>query len=166
VFFDRDGVVNDPGENYYVTRWEDFHFQEGIHEVLRAAKAGGRATVLITSQRGVGKGLMSAEDLETIHRKMQEALATDGLAFDAIYAYTGANPDGPGAKPDPAHVFEAAESLGLDLAASWMIGDADRDIEMGRRAGLRTIRLANHRPIGVEADFTVRGLMEIVGLLG
>jgi histidinol-phosphate phosphatase family protein len=166
VFFDRDGVVNDPGENYYVTRWEDFHFQEGIREVLRAAKAGGRATVLITSQRGVGKGLMSAEDLETIHRKMQEALATDGLAFDAIYAYTGASPDGPGAKPDPAHVFEAAESLGLDLAASWMIGDADRDIEMGRRAGLRTIRLANHRAIGVEADYTVRGLMEIVGLLG
>ncbi|MFM7182271.1 MAG: bifunctional diaminohydroxyphosphoribosylaminopyrimidine deaminase/5-amino-6-(5-phosphoribosylamino)uracil reductase RibD [Verrucomicrobiales bacterium] len=166
VFFDRDGVVNDPGESYYVTRWEDFHFQDGIREVLRAAKTGGRATVLITSQRGVGKGLMSQEVLETIHRKMQEELAADGLAFDAIYAYTGASSDGPGAKPDPSHVFEAAESLGLDLATSWMIGDADRDIEMGRRAGLRTIRLANHRPIEVEADFTVKGLREIVGLLG
>ena len=165
VFFDRDGVVNDPGEHYYVTRREDFHFQDGIRDVLRAAKAGGRAIVLITSQRGVGKGLMSQEDLEDIHRFMQEELAADGLAFDAIYSYTGASSDGPGAKPDPAHVFEAAESLGLDLAASWMIGDADRDIEMGRRAGLRTIRLAGHRPIGVEADFTVNGLGEIRDLI-
>lgn len=166
VFFDRDGVVNDPGEHYYVTRREDFHFQEGIREVLRAAKAGGRATILITSQRGVGKGLMSERDLETIHRHMQENLAIDGLAFDAIHAYTGASPDGPGAKPDPMHVFEAAETLGLDLGASWMIGDADRDIEMGRRAGLRTIRLANHRSIGVDADFTVDSLEKIIPLLG
>jgi diaminohydroxyphosphoribosylaminopyrimidine deaminase/5-amino-6-(5-phosphoribosylamino)uracil reductase len=166
VFFDRDGVINDPGEHYYVTRWEDFRFQDGIRDVLRAAKAGGRATVLITSQRGVGKGLMTQEDLATIHRRMQEELAADGLAFDAIHSYTGASSDGPGAKPDPAHVFEAAEALGLDLAASWMIGDADRDIEMGRRAGLRTIRLANHRPIAVAADFTVTSLKDIVDLLG
>lgn len=166
VFFDRDGVVNDPREEYYVTRWEDFHFQDGIRDVLRAAKNGGRATVLITSQRGVGKGLLSQEALDSIHEKMQEELAADGLAFDAIYAYTGAAADGPGAKPDPAHVFEAAESLGLDLAASWMIGDADRDIEMGRRSGLRTIRVANHRSIGVAADFTVGRLEEIVALLG
>ena len=165
VFFDRDGVVNDPGDNYYVNRWEDFHFQNGIREILRAAKTGGRATVLITSQRGVGKGLMTHADLGTIHTRMQESLAADGLAFDAIYAYTGSAPDGPGAKPDPAHVFEAAESLGLDLAASWMIGDADRDIEMGRRAGLRTIRLDHGRPIGVPANFTVRELKEIIGLL-
>lgn len=165
VFFDRDGVVNDPGEHYYVTRPEDFHFMDGIRDVLRAAKAGGRATVLITSQRGVGKGLMSLEDLDAIHRFMQDELASEGLAFDAIYAYTGVSPDGPGAKPDPAHVFEAAESLGIDLAASWMIGDADRDIEMGRRAGLRTIRLAGHKPIGVEADFTVKGMGEVRDLI-
>lgn len=165
VFFDRDGVINNPGDNYYVTRWEDFHFQDGIREVLRAAKAGGRATILITSQRGVGKGLMTLDALDGIHRCMQESLAADGLAFDAIHAYTGAAPDGPGAKPDPAHVFESAESLGLDLGASWMIGDSDRDIEMGRRAGLRTIRLDHGRPIGVAADFTVREPGEIIGLL-
>jgi histidinol-phosphate phosphatase family protein len=161
VFFDRDGVVNDPGGHYYVTRWEDFVFQPGITGILRRLKSSGYALVLVTSQRGVGKGQMSEADLAEIHRRMQAHLASLGCAFDAIHAYTGLAADGPGAKPDPHFVHLAAASLGLDLGASWMIGDADRDIEMGRRAGLRTIRVGGHGAVGVAADFafaTVRDL--------
>lgn len=165
VFFDRDGVVNDTGDHYYVTRWEDFHFSDGIFDALATAKAAGYATVLITSQRGVGKGVMSQDDLDHIHSAMQAELDCHGLAFDAIHAYTGLDADGPGAKPDPYFIHQAAVSLGLDLAASWMIGDADRDIEMGRRAGLRTIRVRGEKPIGVAAVHTVDHVRDLAALL-
>lgn len=165
VFFDRDGVVNDTGSHYYVTRWEDFHFCPGIRDALQAAKRNLRATILVTSQRGVGKGVMTAEALGEIHRRMQAELAKEDLAFDAIYAYTGATADGPGAKPDPLFLHEAAAELGLDLGSSWMVGDSDRDIEMGRRAGLRTIRVTGEKPIGVEADFSVCQVSEVAAIL-
>ncbi len=165
VFFDRDGVVNDPGEHYYVTRWEDFHFQPGILEALHAARNAGFALVLVTSQRGVGKGLMTEADLADIHERMQQALKSAGCAFDALYAYTGEAADGPGAKPDPHFVLRAAAELGLDLTTSWVVGDSDRDIEMGRRAGLRTLRITRGKPCGATADVTlpdVAGLAEVL----
>ena len=164
VFFDRDGVVNDPGCHYYVTRWEDFVFQPGIMEALKFARAAGYALVLVTSQRGVGKGMMTREALESIHAQMQRALAAEGCAFDAIYAYTGKAPDGLGAKPNPYYVLKAAEALGLDLASSWMVGDADRDIEMGIRAGLRTVRVGRHNHYEVAADYMVENVAGLVGL--
>jgi diaminohydroxyphosphoribosylaminopyrimidine deaminase/5-amino-6-(5-phosphoribosylamino)uracil reductase len=165
VFFDRDGVVNDPGANYYVTCPEDFHFCEGIHAALAATKAAGYAPVLLTSPRGVGKGLMTLDDLDRIHTGMQAELAIHGLAFDAIHAYTGQSADGPGAKPDPHFIHLAAESLGLDLAGSWVVGDADRDIAMGHRAGLRTIRVRGEKPIGVHATHTVGAVRDLAPLL-
>jgi len=151
IFFDRDGVVNDPGEHYYVTRWEDFRFHDGIFDLLRRCKERGYATVLVTSQRGVGKGLMTREDLDLIHQRMQEELAARGLAFDAIESYTGAAADGPGAKPDPAMIHGAADALGIDLAASWVIGDSPRDIVMGRNAGCRTVKVGAPMPVGEPA---------------
>ena len=165
VFFDRDGVVNEPGAHYYVTRREDFHFNPGIFGALKAARDTGHALVLVTSQRGVGRGLMTEEALEDIHRMMQERLLEEGCAFEAIFAYTGASADGLGAKPDPHFIHMAAEQLGLDLGASWMVGDADRDIEMGRRAGLRTIRVGRHGAVGVAADHTVETVAEVAGIL-
>lgn len=166
VFFDRDGVVNvSPGEGY-VTRWSDFHFMPGIAGVIRAAKAAGYAAAVITNQQGVAKGLMTEGDLAEIHAQMQAALAAEGAAFDAIYAST--EPAGhPRRKPNPAMLHEAARDLDLDLARSWMIGDSDRDIECGQRAGARTVRVQSaEKPVGVPADFTVGDVRELIALLG
>jgi D-glycero-D-manno-heptose 1,7-bisphosphate phosphatase len=108
---------------------------------------------------------MTEAALEDIHGMMQERLAEEGCAFEAIFAYTGAAADGVGAKPDPHFIHLAAERLGLDLGASWLVGDADRDIEMGRRAGLRTIRVGRHGPMTVDADHSVDDVAEVAGIL-
>ncbi len=133
-FFDRDGTVNvSPGPGY-VLRWEDFRFLPGVTEMLRAVKARGWKTILVTSQQGVGKGLMSSAELDDIHARMQAALGD--AAFDGIYACTGLEGEDPRRKPSPAMLFEAAHDHGLDLARSWNIGDKPRDLEMGRAAGV------------------------------
>ncbi|QQL45647.1 bifunctional diaminohydroxyphosphoribosylaminopyrimidine deaminase/5-amino-6-(5-phosphoribosylamino)uracil reductase RibD [Sulfuriroseicoccus oceanibius] len=165
VFFDRDGVVNDPRDHYYVTRWSEFHFMEGIIDVIAKVKAAGCLAILVTSQRGVGKGRMSEADLAEIHQQMQEELERQGAAFDGIYSYTGLAPDGPGAKPRPDMIYDALADHPIDLTLSVIIGDADRDIEMGRNAGIRTIRLVGEKAVGVEADATVQRPGELLAVL-
>jgi hypothetical protein len=71
-------------------------------------------------------------------------------------------------------LLQAAEELGLDLAQSWMVGDSSRDIEAGQRAGCRTIRVrtagetsqtTDRDDEGIQADFTVRNLVEAARII-
>ena len=86
VFFDRDGVVNvSPGAGY-VLSWNQFRFSPGLIEALRICKERGYATIVVTSQQGVGKRLMSQADLDGIHAQMQSELARHDAAFNAVHA--------------------------------------------------------------------------------
>lgn len=161
VFFDRDGVVNrSPGAGY-VTRVEDFHLNDGLIELMQLVADRGFVAVLVTSQRCVGKGLLSAEGLDEIHAKLQAELARHGLGFLDIYAFLGTPETESWEKPSPEMILRAAAEHRLDLALSWMIGDADRDIVMAQRAGVgRTLRIVTDKEVGVGADFTAADLAE------
>jgi histidinol-phosphate phosphatase family protein len=167
VFFDRDGVVNrSPGAGY-VTRVEDFHLNDGLIELMALVAQRRYVAVLVTSQRCVGKGLLSLGGLAEIHHHLQSQLAGHGLGFLDIYAFLGTPETESWEKPNPEMILLAAEKHGIDLAASWMIGDADRDILMAQRAGVgKTLRIVSDKAVGVEADYTVddlRGAREVLG---
>jgi len=75
VFFDRDGIVNvSPGAGRYVTRWEDFQLLPEFVETLRVVRAHGYQAVIVTNQRAVARGLVSAEEVETMHKNLREQL--------------------------------------------------------------------------------------------
>lgn len=166
VFFDRDGVVNvSPGDGY-VLRWEDFHFAPGIVEALALCKARGYATIVVTSQQGVGKGLMSQATLDDIHSRMQTELATHHAAFDGIYACTHLAGSCTCRKPSPEMITRAQADHGLDLGQSWLIGDHDRDIQMAINAGVpRTIRILSHHEPTVTSEFTLEGTWQLPAAL-
>lgn len=166
VFFDRDGVVNRSPGSGYVLRKEDFFLNPGIPGLLAWLRENGVLTILVTSQKGVGKGLMSESGLDAIHGFMQQELSAAGGGFDAIYAFTG-TPDCPyPPKPEPGMIDAAVEGFFVDRKQSWMIGDADRDIAMGKAAGLAgTIRISGEKPIGVAADYTLSETAGIINLL-
>ncbi len=169
VFFDRDGVVNvSPGAGY-VLSWEQFRFAPGIIDALRVCQARGYALVVVTSQQGVGKGLMSQADLDEIHTRMQSELARDDVAFDAIHACTCLATDAACTcrKPSAEMIFRARDALDLDLAKSWLIGDHDRDIEMARNAGVpNTVRILNDdRAAEVTATITLDDIADLRGAL-
>jgi len=139
IFIDRDGIINVfPGEDKFVLRWEEFHFMPGVAEPLRRLREAGFCRVLISNQSGVGRGLMTLDTLQDIHRRMQAALGKDAL--DAIY-FCAHHPDEHCAcrKPSPELIRRACADLDLDPHASAVVGDSGRDIEMGRAAGCRTI---------------------------
>lgn len=166
VFFDRDGVLNvSPGARY-VLRVADFHLMPGIIEVLAWCKAKGFYTVLVTSQQGVGKGLMSQADLDAIHDHLQTGLASHGAAFDRIHSCTHLAGSCSCRKPSPQMILDAAAHLLIDLAASALVGDHDRDIQMARNAGVGfTIRLSSDNAVNETGDVLAHSIPEVMAAL-
>ncbi|MFH1970196.1 MAG: HAD family hydrolase [Verrucomicrobiota bacterium] len=166
VFFDRDGIVNaSPGADCYVTRWEDFHLLPEFVEVLRVVRAHGYQAVIVTNQRAVARRLVSAEDVEAMHRSLRDLL-WQSYSLDLLdVAYC---PHDVGQcdcrKPAPGMLKAMAAKHGLDLAASWMVGDAETDIEAGRRAGCRTIRVNGDEAVS-KADWRVAAMQDLPDLL-
>lgn len=146
VFLDRDGVINVyPGPGQYVLDWSHFHFMPAVRENLARLRSAGFFLALVTSQSGVGRGLMTQATLEEIHRRMQDGLGSERL--DAIY-FCPHHPDAgcPCRKPSPWMIQEAARHHHLDLSHSFVIGDSSRDIVMGRSAGCRTVLCRENLP--------------------
>jgi len=143
VFLDRDGVINRKApEGAYVTRWEEFQFLPGAAQAISLLNRAGWSVIVISNQRCVAKGLLSVAELESIHRKMREALAGEGARLDGIY-YCPHEKEPPCAcrKPLPGMLLTAAEEHQIDLKSSWMVGDAESDMEAGKSAGCRTLRI-------------------------
>jgi len=139
IFLDRDGVINIfPGEGLYVQSWNDFRFMPEIQENIQRLRAAGFFLVMASNQAGVGRGIMTRATLDEIHTNMQTGLGEsklDALRFCPHHPDEGC----PCRKPSPWMLQDAAKEFDIDLAASFMIGDSGRDIEMGRLAGCRTI---------------------------
>jgi D-glycero-D-manno-heptose 1,7-bisphosphate phosphatase len=143
AFLDRDGVINRKArEGEYVTRWEEMQILPGVSEAITLLNDAGFRVIVVSNQRCVAKGLITTAELEVLHRRLCEALASAGATIDAIY-YCPHEMQPPCLcrKPQPGMLLDAARAHNIDLAASWMIGDSDIDVEAGRRAGCKTARL-------------------------
>jgi D-glycero-D-manno-heptose 1,7-bisphosphate phosphatase len=144
VFFDRDGVVNaSPGPGY-VERWEDFVLLEGFVAAAGVALARGYQIAVITNQRGVARGIMSRETVEQMHANLTEELAAQAIPLLGIYCCMHDRGECRCRKPLPGMLQQAAAEHGIDLDASWMVGDNETDVEAGQAAGCRSIRVAPH----------------------
>jgi histidinol-phosphate phosphatase family protein len=166
VFFDRDGIVNQcPGAGYVETK-EGFYLQEAFVAALKVAREKGYEAILITNQRGVGRGIMSQASLDEIHGHMEDLLSKQGLAFTDIYFCTDTDAS-PRRKPSPGMLLEAAEKHHLDLASSWMVGDNESDILAGQRAGCRTV-LVGEREVDAKPTYqipAIDGLPELLNTI-
>lgn len=143
AFLDRDGVINRKApEGLYVTRWEEMHFLPGTCEAVRLFKHAGFFVIVVSNQRCVAKGLITPDELDSMHALMRHEFAAAGATIDAIY-YCPHEIDALCScrKPRPGLLLEAARRHEVDLVASWMIGDSERDVEAGRTAGCHTALL-------------------------
>lgn len=153
IFIDRDGVINRRLPGDYVRSWEQFHFLWGARAGLRLLREAGYALIVITNQRGIGRGLMSEADLAIVHEKMQAELARAGAGVDAIFHCPHDLAAGCDCrKPRPGLIERARERFALDLARSWVVGDSLSDLEAGRAVGvpgLLVVSRGAQRPPGI-----------------
>jgi len=177
VFLDRDGtIIRDVG---FVDDPARVELLPSAAEAIRRLNRAGLLVVVATNQSGVARGLFSEDVVKTTNRRIQQLLAERGAQIDAFYHCPFL--EGPEAvvdayrqssdwrKPEPGMLHAAADDLGIDLSASWMIGDAARDVEAGRRAGCRTILVGRNERIAAartaEYTFAVRTLSEAVDIV-
>ena len=166
VFFDRDGVVNFRIVKEYVRTRNQFHFIQDFIPFFTHIKRAGYGAILITNQQGVGKGLMTLEEINAVHNHMQQLLLEQtGYQFDDIFLCTDlATSNSFYRKPNPGMLLDAIAKWGIDPQQSLMIGDRSSDVIAGRRAGVSTILISNRTEIVPEADYKFNNLEEALPL--
>ena len=143
LFLDRDGVLNRHLPGDYVKSWAQWEWMPGVLEELRKWAAQFEHVVLVTNQRGVGKGLMSDEDLSRIHARMMTEILDAGGRIDLLLSCTAVSEADPRRKPGIGMFTEAAALLpGIDAKSSVMIGDSASDAAFAKNCGMQFILLS------------------------
>jgi len=142
LFLDRDGVLNRllPGD--YVRSWAQWEWMPGVLGELARWGAIFRHIVLVTNQRGVGKGLMTDADLSRIHAQMMTEILEAGGRIDLILACTALSEEDPRRKPNPGMFLEAKALFpDIDAKSSVLLGDSPSDAAFAANCGMQFILL-------------------------
>ena len=136
IFLDRDGTLIE--EREYLADPAGVVVFPGAGAALRRLQDAGFRLVIITNQSGIGRGYYTEADMHRVNARLLGLLATDGVRIEKIY-FAPESPDQPsrGRKPSPQFLFDARDELGVDLAASYIIGDKLIDLECGWNAGVK-----------------------------
>jgi len=163
LFLDRDGVVN--VEKNYLHKIEDFELLEGIVEVCRAYQQKEYRIIIVTNQSGIARGYYTDEDFHRLSEWMKGHFASMGVDITDIF-YCPHHEEISGhcdcRKPSPGMFLDAQRRYGIDMAASVMIGDNERDITAAKRAGVGTNILLSETAEKSEADRIIRSLRELL----
>ena len=178
VFLDRDGTIIE--ERGYLERLEDLDIFPWTGDALRLLKRAGYATLVITNQSGIARGLIDEAFLNHVHQTIDARLVSSGGGIDRYYFC----PHFPQAtieryrqtcgcrKPAPGMIEQACREMDLDASSSVMVGDRWLDVACGGAAGTRTVLVRSGHglseadttpPAGVRADAILNNLMEAVG---
>ena len=179
LFLDRDGVIIE--DCHLLTRVDQVRIPQSTQDAFRVLANSAFSLVVVTNQTVVARGLASEKEVDDVHAHIDCELRKTGRGIDRFYTC----PHHPKAtlpayrqdcecrKPRPGMLLAAAEDLGLDLQASFMVGDRISDIVAGYRAGCRTVQLTTgqheaapiesaHMDLSVQPDHVCANLLEAV----
>ena len=148
LFLDRDGVINAaPSAGEYIRRWDEFHLLAEVVSWIRLFKTAGFLAIVITNQRGIALGRHSEADLLALHERMRSELAAQGAVLDDIFYCPHAEGACNCRKPLPGMVIDAQRKWDIDLAASLLIGDGERDRLLAARCGIPFVLVRDGRVV-------------------
>ena len=147
LFLDRDGVINHEKKADYIRNWEEFAFYDGVLEALELLNDKFGVIVMVTNQKGVGKGLMTVDDLNRIHTNMLSTINGKNGRVDKIYYCSDLEDASPNRKPNAGMAFQAKKDFpSIDFSKSMMVGNKISDMKFGRNAGINTVFVATTNP--------------------
>jgi histidinol-phosphate phosphatase family protein len=152
LFLDRDGVINHEKHLDYIHTWDEFVFYQDVKEAIAVFEKTFCHIIVVTNQKGIGKGVTKLEDLHLIHKNMVTEIEIAGGRIDAVYFCADLDDDNPNRKPHPGMGLQAAKDFPkIDLSKAIMVGNTISDMQFGRNLGVQTIFLPTTRP---EVDLT------------
>mgnify|MGYP001170078017 CR=1 FL=1 len=145
LFLDRDGVINERKPNDYIKNWNEFRFLPGVLDAFSVFSNYFNRIFIVTNQAGIEKGLLSHEDLRTIHDQMMEYIIFHGGRVDEIYYCPYKSDLDPLCrKPNPGMALQAKKDFPeIVFNKCLMVGDSDSDIAFGNNLGMKTILVGN-----------------------
>jgi D-glycero-D-manno-heptose 1,7-bisphosphate phosphatase len=153
LFLDRDGVINKERGDY-TSRMEDFVFVDDLVKSLRKFQTKGYKLIVVSNQSGIAKGLYTFEEVELLHSHLTRYMRINGIEIEEIY-YCPHHPEKGKClcrKPDSLLIEKAIARFSVNAAASYFIGDRERDIQAAEGAGVKGIL--------VESNSSLLGIAE------
>jgi D-glycero-D-manno-heptose 1,7-bisphosphate phosphatase len=142
IFLDRDGVlIRERGD--YTWLLEDMKINDGVEEALKLLSNAGFLLIVISNQSGIAKGLYKKQDTDYIHLHLQRKLNNIGIRIEEFY-YCPHHPTVSNCicrKPESSLLEKAIARYKINPKLSWFIGDAERDIEAGKKSGVQTYKV-------------------------
>ena len=138
ILMDRDGTINVHRLNDYVKNWDEFVFLPNVVETIAKWHKAGKRIIVVTNQRGVGKGAMTEAELQQIHQKMKEAIA----GIESVYYCTALTSEDINRKPNIGMFNQILSDYpGITKDHTIMIGDSDGDMEFAKNCGIKGVRV-------------------------
>ena len=153
LFLDRDGVINQRIIDDYVTVWEEFIFMPNAVETIAHFRQIFKHIFVVTNQQGIGKGIMTEQDLTHIHQKMENKLSAQNktnlpIINQIFHCPSLKSANDVNRKPQIGMAFQE-----VDFQKSIMLGDSISDMEFGKNAGMVTIFFGTEKITQAEAKF-------------
>ena len=170
VLLDRDGtlIVHRP----YLCDPQEVELLPEAVTGLKFMRRLGLGLILMTNQSGIGRGYFTVEQMHSVHDRLRQLLAVEGLELDDIYYCQHAPSEGCGCrKPAIGMVTQAAAKWGFDPREAFVIGDADGDMKMAIAVGAVPIRVISAEHVarspreGVVALTEVKNLVQAAGVI-
>lgn len=147
LFLDRDGVINDEKIGEYVLHWGEFVFSIGVLDVFKKLSDSFGRIIVVSNQRGVGKGLMTEEALQSIHLEMRREVGIVNGKIDKIYYCVEKDDKCFNRKPNPGMALQALKDFpDINFSKSVMVGNKPGDMKFGRAAGMFTVFVRTTNP--------------------
>jgi len=147
LFLDRDGVIYYEKKDDYIRNRQEFKFYEGAKDALKIFGKKFGIIIVVSNQRGIGKGLMTEDDLAGIHQIMQQEIEDAGGRIDGIYYCTAVDAKAIYRKPNPGMAFSAKRDFpGIDLSKSIIAGNKPSDMLFGKNSGMYSVFIASTHP--------------------
>jgi histidinol-phosphate phosphatase family protein len=169
VLLDRDGIINRMRVDY-VKSWEELELVPGSLDAVARLSVAGREVIIVTNQSAIGRGLVTVQTVDEIHRRLAEAIRERGGSVRAFLVCPHTPMDGCDCrKPRPGLLLRARDELGVDLGRAVMIGDHLTDVAAAHAAGCAAILVDADHDVAAGADpadcTVVRSLDEAIDLI-
>jgi histidinol-phosphate phosphatase family protein len=163
LFLDRDGVINERLVDDYVKHIHELKIIDGVPEaVAHFSKLFGKI-IVVTNQQGIGRGMMTVEDLLEVHGFIETVINNSGGRIDRFYFAPQLSTEGSNyRKPGTGMGLRAKRDFPeIDFSKSLMVGDSETDIEFGAKLGMKTVMLKNDGNVSTKADYIFGNLREL-----
>ncbi len=158
IFLDRDGVLVNNSENYYIWKYDQLQLVDGVNENLKLLTDCGFLLFVVSNQGGISKGNYSKNDVRKLHARMTENFRNQGIEIQEI-VFCPHHPEVEKCmcrKPESLLIDKLIAKYRLNQAVSFLIGDSESDMEAAQAAGVQGIKIEPNQNMYPYISFLIK----------